>query len=159
MSRAAQSTCKNQLMGEETLVVILQIDQHISAGLRRQARSERVIECVLAANWKRKSMKWLNYMEIDAELWRQWHGKEFLPEQTWVLELCYTGEAQKVTLSHATWEDDKRRVDRNNCGIMAEPHDFDDGYYPEILPLELDEDWDVSSPFSKVFHPQGWDVL
>lgn len=32
---------------------------------------------------------------------------------------------------------------------MAEPHDFDDGYYPEILPLELDEDWDVSSPFSK----------
>ncbi|KAG0591209.1 hypothetical protein KC19_1G158300 [Ceratodon purpureus] len=32
---------------------------------------------------------------------------------------------------------------------MAESYDSDDGYYPDILPLELDEDSDVSSPFSK----------
>ena len=38
--------------------------------------------------------------------------------------------------------------------MMAESYDSDDGYYPDILPLELDEDSDVSSPFSKVFYPQ-----
>lgn len=40
-------------------------------------------------------------------------------------------------------------MDFDNCDMMAEPYDSDDGYYPDILPLELDEDSDVSSPFSK----------
>lgn len=68
-------------MEEETLFVTFQIDQHILSILRRQTRSERVSECVVAANWDRMSMKWLDYMEIDAVLWKQWHGKELLPEQ------------------------------------------------------------------------------
>ena len=74
-------------MEEETLVVTLPREQHISADLRRQTELERAIECVVEANRESESMKWLNYMEVDAELWRQWHGKEFLP--------CFTREAQK----------------------------------------------------------------
>lgn len=56
MSSAVQRTYTNHSMGEEILVVTLQIDQHILAALRRQTRLERVSECVVAANWERKSI-------------------------------------------------------------------------------------------------------
>lgn len=41
-------------------------------------------------------------------------------------------------------------MDFDDHRMMAEPRDYDDKYYPDILPLELDEDSDAGSPFLKV---------
>lgn len=43
-------------------------------------------------------------------------------------------------------------MDFDNCDMMVELYDFDDGYYLDIFFLEFDEDLDVSSLFFKVFY-------
>lgn len=55
MPSTVQRTCTNHLMGEEILIVTLQIDQQIFSGIKTANQVESVSECVVAANWERKS--------------------------------------------------------------------------------------------------------